>query len=194
MAKVRKTQVERRAESDARIIQSAMKCFGEKGYTNTTFVQIAKGAGVTQGLLVQRFETKENLLTTVYKYVMHTYFKTPEGNETARECLIKIVEEIKLLHEKDMDAFLFLRMLHHIYDTPEKKKEETRRLYEQSSLKNIMDDAKKKGMLPECDTYMLIRGFILLVFDHIDICTTYGIPCPNNEVFLDLIYFKDSED
>lgn len=48
----------------AAILSAARSVFGEHGYANGTIREIARRAGVTHGLVVRHFETKERLFVT----------------------------------------------------------------------------------------------------------------------------------
>jgi len=48
----------------AAILEAARSVFGEQGYANGTIREIARRAGVTHGLVVRHFETKERLFVT----------------------------------------------------------------------------------------------------------------------------------
>ena len=63
--KVRRTQQERKAESERRILRAAVELFAKQGYMKTTLSEIGKAAGHTGGLVSHRFGTKEQLLMAV---------------------------------------------------------------------------------------------------------------------------------
>ena len=58
-------QSERSAQSKERLIDTALELFSLKGYTGTTVKDIAKEAGVTDGLIYHYFSSKEELLHAV---------------------------------------------------------------------------------------------------------------------------------
>ena len=55
------SMADRRKATDKRIYQAAVIEFGNRGYSNTTLSTIAKAAGITPGLIVQNFGSKEDL-------------------------------------------------------------------------------------------------------------------------------------
>lgn len=61
----RRTQAERKAESDARMIATAIELFSERGYVRTTVNDIGTQAGYTGGLVSQRYGSKVGLLRAV---------------------------------------------------------------------------------------------------------------------------------
>ena len=52
---------DRRKHTDEKIYKAAVIEFGKNGYANTTLASIAKQSGITPGLIVQNFGSKENL-------------------------------------------------------------------------------------------------------------------------------------
>lgn len=65
----RRTQEERKAESERQIIRAALKLFAEQGYMRTTLNQIGQEAGYTGGLVSHRFGSKEGLLQAVVSHI-----------------------------------------------------------------------------------------------------------------------------
>ena len=59
------TMAERRKATDERIYKAAVVEFGENGYSNTTLANVAKSSGITPGLIVQNFGSKENLFRKI---------------------------------------------------------------------------------------------------------------------------------
>lgn len=60
---------ERQRSMDA-IKQAALELFAEKGYQNTSISDIAKGAGISKGLMYNYFESKEELLRAILEEAM----------------------------------------------------------------------------------------------------------------------------
>src|SRR5260221_7115087 len=56
---LRRSQAERRAESDERILLAASELIAEQGYGDTTLAQIGERAGYSRGLVTQKFGSKE---------------------------------------------------------------------------------------------------------------------------------------
>ena len=61
----RRTQAERKAESERRIIRAARELFARQGYMRTTLIEVGQSAGYTGGLVTHRFGSKEGLLNAV---------------------------------------------------------------------------------------------------------------------------------
>ncbi len=61
----RRTQAERRAESEREILLAAATLFGRQGYTATTLEQIGKKAGYSSALVSLRFGSKEGIAEAI---------------------------------------------------------------------------------------------------------------------------------
>ena len=90
----RRTQEERKAESERRIIRAAVELFAKQGYMKTTLIEVGKAAGYTGGLVSHRFGSKEGLLNAVIDNATVRFFEDQlkpsiEGTqvETAEQAL-----------------------------------------------------------------------------------------------------------
>lgn len=73
MNTARRTQAERKAESDERLIQAAIELFAEQGYVRTTLNDIGGRAGYTGGLVSNRFGSKQALLRAVLDEIYRSF-------------------------------------------------------------------------------------------------------------------------
>ena len=72
-----------KAARRAQIIEAAVSCFLEKGYTNTSMSDIIKASGLSSGSIYSHFTGKEDILTTAInerlENVKKLYAALPEG-------------------------------------------------------------------------------------------------------------------
>ena len=61
-SKPRRTQAERRAESRDRLLDAALECLAERGYAGTTFPEVVRRAGLSNGALWRHFRSKADLM------------------------------------------------------------------------------------------------------------------------------------
>lgn len=81
-----------------KIIEAGVKLFSEQGYANTSTAQIAKEAGVSEGLIFKSFKSKENLLLfIIVSFLQEFGEKMAEDLEENKEQLVKLT----------VDEFLF---------------------------------------------------------------------------------------
>lgn len=69
----RRTQAERRAESEERLLLAALKLFAEHGYAGTTVADVGTQAGYSRGLVTQRFGSKIGLARAVVDRVAKVF-------------------------------------------------------------------------------------------------------------------------
>ena len=92
----RRTQQERKAESERAIILAALNLFARQGYMRTTLNEIGKAAGYTGGLVSHRFGSKEGLLQAVLNHIRTRFLDDQLGSaittESAEESLRNYIE------------------------------------------------------------------------------------------------------
>ena len=72
-APVRRTQEDRRAESDRRILNSAIRLIARNGSAGTTLAEIGVAAGYSRGLPSERFGSKQALLESLVDRVEQAF-------------------------------------------------------------------------------------------------------------------------
>lgn len=65
MSEKHQTQAERRSETRSKILESACRHFGEKGYNNTSLSEIAADCGITKRPIFYYFSNKQMLFFSV---------------------------------------------------------------------------------------------------------------------------------
>lgn len=79
-SEIREPQQARSIEKKKRIIEAGLKVFSEKGYFNTTTVEIAKVAGVSTGIVYGYFADKKD----IFLQALHLYFENLNGSVAKR--------------------------------------------------------------------------------------------------------------
>ena len=82
--RARRTQAERTAESDKRMLRAALKLIGQRGYTGTSLAAIGEEAGYSRGLVTERFGSKDGLLWVLVKNMLRSYRHDVRASEGAR--------------------------------------------------------------------------------------------------------------
>jgi AcrR family transcriptional regulator len=65
----KRTQFERRAQAERRLITAAIELFAEQGFTHTSMAQIGEKAGYSRGLVRERFGSKLGLIAPLVEYM-----------------------------------------------------------------------------------------------------------------------------
>lgn len=92
----RRSQAERRAESERSLLASAAALMSEQGYGATTLEQIGQRAGYSRGLVSQRFGSKEGLVATLVEVLHRDFalatFESPGDHQTGRASILSAVD------------------------------------------------------------------------------------------------------
>jgi AcrR family transcriptional regulator len=88
---VRRTQQERRDDTQRKLLDATLMCLSELGYARSTTTEIVRAAGVSQGALFQHFPTKTRLLSAAVAHLFdqvvhdyqHAFVALPRGTATA---------------------------------------------------------------------------------------------------------------
>lgn len=65
----RRTQQERRAATQQRVLEAAVDCLVQFGYCGLTTSRVANGAGVSRGALLQQYPTRERLVVAAIAHL-----------------------------------------------------------------------------------------------------------------------------
>ena len=91
----RRTQEERKAESERQIIKAAIRIFARQGYLRTTLNEVGEEAGYTGGLISHRFGSKAGLLKAVIASIGSRFLTDQIGKslqtETAEEAICNYI-------------------------------------------------------------------------------------------------------
>lgn len=89
------------------LILATIKCIARNGMGSTSIGDVAKEAGLSQGIINLHFESKDNLLTETLRFVADEY-KT-QFNRTLEESGPGAAEKLKALVELDLHATIMNR-------------------------------------------------------------------------------------
>src|SRR5271154_6111756 len=68
--RIRRTQQERSAAMRLRLLDAAVDCLYEVGYSRTTTIEVAARAGVSRGAQLHHFPTKKRLVTIAVRHLL----------------------------------------------------------------------------------------------------------------------------
>ena len=69
----RRTQGERRADAERRLLESALELLSEKGVAGSTLSEVGERAGYSRGLVAHHYGNKENFLRAVAQHIRASY-------------------------------------------------------------------------------------------------------------------------
>lgn len=100
-----------KAARRAQIIEAAVSCFLEKGYTNTSMSDIIKASGLSSGSIYSHFTGKEDILITAInerlENVKKLYAALPEG--AGPQDILEIIYTNQMVNE-NFSAMLRIRL------------------------------------------------------------------------------------
>mgnify|MGYP000871207361 FL=1 len=100
-----------KAARRTQIIEAAVSCFLEKGYTNTSMSDIIKASGLSSGSIYSHFTGKEDILTTAInerlENVKKLYAALPEG--AGPQDILETIHTNQMINE-NFSAMLRIRL------------------------------------------------------------------------------------
>lgn len=100
-----------KAARRAQIIEAAVSCFLEKGYTNTSMSDIIKASGLSSGSIYSHFTGKEDILVSAInerlENVKNLYAALPEG--AGPQDILEIIHTNQMVN-KNFSAMLRIRL------------------------------------------------------------------------------------
>lgn len=101
MEKLTQKDLKRIQTNDA-IIDASITIFGNYDFHAAKYSDISKIANVTNGLIVQRFNSKEHLYSMIFKEVLIKNFPKFNDNQSIDECLTDIINYIKPIEKRKL--------------------------------------------------------------------------------------------
>lgn len=180
---------ERRKATDKAILEAAISEFAEKGYARTRVGDIARIAGVSQGLVSQNFGNKERLFMAATAAVDESLI-SPEGVEKKLpDIMYNALEWWKKLYYERPSYFKLMYMMTHSIDRPEIIELGLQARFRLSTLYEATVAAQANGELPEGDALEILKDFSRAAINIIYYFQKAGLTPPENEIFLKLIRY-----
>ena len=185
------TMAERRKATDMKIYKAAVIEFGENGYSNTTLANVAKSSGITPGLIVQNFGSKENLFRKI-AIDINTRIQQELSNISSTWELrcTSIVENIIKMLKVEPETIHYMKFYVSLItslDTPEDVIKELFEMYHKSPTEKIIKEAQAKGEVIDGDPYTVHSLFWINTINTICYCYTYELEYPPTEWFLQIV-------
>jgi TetR/AcrR family acrAB operon transcriptional repressor len=93
-AKLTRTQAERRAEAERRILEAAIRLLVERGYDRFSMQEVGELAGYSRGLPAHYFGKKDDLLSEVAMFIIARYYETVASTDAYEPGLPRLVARI----------------------------------------------------------------------------------------------------
>ena len=185
------TMAERRKNTDDRIYKAAVIEFGKNGYANTTLSTIAKASGITPGLIVQNFGSKEELYRRIAMDIVRSLGKDFRSYSTDWEerctAIVEYAERTLVSDEAAIDYLRFYIALIKSLDTPDDVLQDLYNYYLSTPVEKIIIEGQRKGEVIGGDPYAIHTLFWFNMFDVLYHCRVHRLDYPPTEWFLNVI-------
>lgn len=156
MAKTKNTNIEERKKD---ILDAALYCFLNFGYSKTSMDDVAKKAGISRPLIYLKFKNKEDLLLGLFDHLMEGPLVEAEaiakGHLSRKEKLTKLMEALKISVWNKISG---CPMSQEFFNTCCNLDEKTFEKYEKQKLKLVTDILGNKS---EAEVFILAcDGFV----------------------------------
>lgn len=93
----RRSNAERSAETQERILEATLECLSEKGYAATSTNEVVRKAGVSRGALVHHFSSKSDLVAAAAVHLVRKrYATTQEDSRNLKGGKLSIREKLQI--------------------------------------------------------------------------------------------------
>ena len=183
---------QKRIETDKKILKATISTIGKKGYTASSVRDIAKEAGVTSGLIMQRFESKENLVIQALNITNQVWGDLCMPDDmTAYDMLTHIIHDAKNMYDNDVEGFDFIYTMCSSADIPDAVYKLQRENFYERGMYGTLKKAQDAGNIPEGDLSYMYNIFTCNALRLIRDYKRAGLKMPKDENFLSLIQYKD---
>ncbi len=185
------SMADRRKATDKRIYEAAMVEFGKNGYSNTTLSMIAKTAGITPGLIVQNFGSKEELFKKIAIDIVtnigdHLKGFSTKWDDRCRETITFMLGAL-VKYPDALDYLNFYISLMTSFDTPDDVLKDVIDIYHKSPVGSIIAEGQKRGEVMDGDPYIIHTLFWTNAFNTVYICYKNELEYPPTDWFIDII-------
>lgn len=182
-----------REAAKASIMDVAVREFAEKGYNGATMRNIAARAGVSGGVIIKYFGSKENLLSEVIKdYRPEVIYEGVTETDPYRILCIYLDHIRKLQKEKPLQFKLHTSVINNV-DFPESIHDTVREGFEGSILEDAIRRAQAAGELVQGDAYKIFRILGGAVYGLLYRYEAIGTAAPDNDALLNILGYNRKE-
>jgi AcrR family transcriptional regulator len=109
-SRARRTQAERRAQTEERLIEATMAIIASDGVRAVTMVAVGEAAGYSRGIVNHQFGTRDGLMTAVAKAAQARFSPVAAGPRGRERLRASVVAYLAALRSGERDARVYLRL------------------------------------------------------------------------------------
>lgn len=182
---------DRRKATDERICKAAIIEFGKNGYANTTLASIAKSSGITPGLIVQNFGSKEELYKKISVDIVSKIQTGLKDYSSTWDIRCRsIVEKSKKMLEENPGIIYYLQFYESLMtslDSPEDILKDLYEIYRKSPVDEIIIKGQEKGEIIDGEPYDIHTLFWSTLCNTFCYCFNNKLKIPDTDWFLQVI-------
>lgn len=103
----RRTQPERRAEAEHRVLEATKRVIAELGVGAVTFAAIGSRAGYSRGIITHHFGSRQNLMQTLARSLQNLVPAPPTGTAGRERLLAQVDMYLTTLQQNPQDTRVF---------------------------------------------------------------------------------------
>ncbi|MDO5986460.1 TetR/AcrR family transcriptional regulator [Flavivirga amylovorans] len=180
-----------------KVLQIATKLFAEKGFENTSMVNICHEANVSKGLIYHHFKSKESILIEIFTGVTNQMIEMKTASKSSQEPKLQLVQLIETIFSQLEHDKAFFQLNLNIMFQPStrqilKEQIEQRASLLFNSVKNIFDQIslKKSDLL----SYMFIAEIDGISLNYLSIFNEYPLDMVKEELINKYKYLRINND
>jgi len=191
---ITKRAIQKEQTSNA-ILKASIFVFGKNGYKDASFTEISKNAGITKGLIVQRFGSKELLFTRLFNDILISNFPNLDKPSELDEGLTSIVYYVKNMSKESQNNSKFcLTALNSLEELPRECLKKLHAIFDGSRFCRILNAQIAQGNVIAENAFDTFLSFLIKCFDlTIDFCEK-DLIFASNDIYLKLFKQLDALD
>lgn len=187
------TRAQQKELTSKAILKASLTVFSEMDYNTATFSDISKIAKVTNGLIVQRFGSKEALYTQLVDEILLSQFPSFENCNNLYESLIEIIHFVKITGSNSIENLKFCSVIFkNVYSIPNRCKERIEKIFTTAKLKEIFDVEMAANFVQSSDAFDLFIVFFTNCTDLTITCIEASEDIPSDESYIQLFRKLDA--
>ena len=106
----RRTQAERRAATESRLLEAAFRIVAERGVRAVTTAAVGEQAGYSRGIVMHHFGSRAVLMTRLAESVQASFFLPGTGPDGRERTLALVDDYLTLVEARSQTSRVFLRL------------------------------------------------------------------------------------
>ena len=187
------TRAQQKEQTSKAILSASLTVFSNVDYNTATFSDISKIAKVTNGLIVQRFGSKEALYAQLIKEIIIDRFPSFDNVTTLYDALGEIIRFVKATGSRSLEEIKFCNTIFKtIRSIPYRCRERIEEIFSSAKLKCIFENEIEPKFVQNSEAFDMFIVFFTNCCDLTASCVKAGEVLPSDEAYLQLFRKLDA--